>query len=287
MEKFLKQLEYVTFNTRKTTKDGLSGNYRSNKLGNSYDFYGLRQYVNGDDIRNIDWKAFGRTEKTYIREFVEQKRLSVNIFLDNSASMDFGEPNKWNEAKMYALGLSYILLKESNKLNIYTSGDKINKRVNGFVGKNKFYDLLNIVEALTPEGINNYENINSCVQNGQISFIISDLLYAGTQENAVTSSIESILNVLLEKNNQVIVIHTMCKQELNPECIGELKLIDKETGLQKRISIDNKIKMLYKNKVDRFIKNCKKQCEVKNIKYVFACTEDSPIEIILKALEVE
>ncbi|MFD3157702.1 DUF58 domain-containing protein [Haloimpatiens sp. FM7330] len=278
MEEFLKQLECAVLKTRKRIIGGFSGNYKSKLLGNSYDFYGARIYEQGDDIRKIDWKAYARTEKIYIKQFTEQKQLNVNILLDCSSSMGFGTPNKWESAKMYALGLSYITLKESNKLNLYCFNNKVEEKFKGFMGRKMFHEVVKIIENIKNEGNTDFKNINSNIKSlGGITFIISDLL---------SNDIENLLNITSQIGSQVVVIHIMSRQEIDPDYYDELKLIDKETGKEKRINFDKRAKQIYKSKVNNYIDNCKKQCEKRDIKYVFASSNTSHVEIILKAIEV-
>lgn len=177
MDRFLAELEQASITVRRRISGSLTGNYKSYNLGSSYDFYGVRPYYQGDNIKNIDWKAFSRTERIYTKLFTEQKQINVTVLIDNSKSMDFGQPLKWNMAKMCALGISYITLKELNKLNIYSFNDSIELNLNNLNSKKLFYGVLNKLEKITPSGKTNFkESISSINSQTGIIFIITDFV---------------------------------------------------------------------------------------------------------------
>lgn len=279
MDKFLAELEQASINIRRRISGSLTGNYKSYRLGSSYDFYGVRPYYKGDNIRNIDWKAFSRTEKIYTKLFTEQKQISVTVLVDNSKSMDFGQPAKWHMAKMCALGISYIALKELNKLNVYSFNDSIELNLNNLNSKKLFYEVLNKIEKINPSGKTSLkEGISSISSSKGIIFIITDLL---------SNDIKEFLQKSIGKYEKVVLIHIMCEEEMNPKYNGKIKFIDSETGESRIVNIGKKEIELYKQKVKEFTLNCKEECEKRNIKYIFAPKYNSPVEIILKAIEVE
>lgn len=279
MEKFLSELEQTSILIRSRISGNLTGNYKSSALGNSYDFYGIRPYYQGDNIRNVDWKAFGRSEKIYTKLFTEQKQINVSILLDSSKSMNFGNPTKWYIGKMCAIGLSYIALKELNKLNLYSFNRNIELNLNNLNSKKLFYEVINNIEKVEPKGETNLKDIisftNSCKG---ILFIITDLLSEGVKEFLQNSR---------GKYEKVVLIHTISEEEMSPKIKGKIKFIDSETGEEKVGDIGEREIKLYKEKVRKFIKECKYECEKRGIKYIFAYDFDSPVQIIMKAIEVE
>ncbi|WP_027626586.1 DUF58 domain-containing protein [Clostridium lundense] len=279
MDKFLAELEQASINIRRRISGSLTGNYKSYRLGSSYDFYGVRPYYKGDNIRNIDWKAFSRTEKIYTKLFTEQKQISVTVLVDNSKSMGFGQPDKWTMAKMCALGISYIALKELNKLNVYSFNDSIELNLNNLNSKKLFYEVLNKIEKINPSGKTNLKEVISSISSSKgIIFIITDLL---------SNDINEFLQKSVGKYEKVVLIHIMCEEEMNPKYNGKIKFIDSETGEIKIANVGKKDIELYKQKVKEFTLNCKEECEKRNINYIFAPKYNSPVQIILKAIEVE
>ncbi|RXI46156.1 hypothetical protein DP130_11370 [Clostridium tetani] len=279
MEKFLSELEQASILIRSRISGSLTGNYKSSALGNSYDFYGIRPYYEGDNIRNVDWKAFGRSEKIYTKLFTEQKQINVSILLDSSKSMDFGKPTKWHIGKMCAIGLSYITLKELNRLNLYSFNKNIQLNLNNLNSKKLFYEVLKNIENIQPKDETNLKDIIRTTNSSNgVLFIITDLL---------SENIKEFLQSSKEKYEKVVLIHMMSEEELNPNIKGKIKFIDSETGEEKIGDVGEKEIKLYKEKVREFVSECKYECEKRGIKYIFAKEFHSPVQIIMKAIEVE
>src|SRR5512137_563064 len=93
-EQFLRKLERLALLSRRVSAGQMQGERRSPKRGQSVEFSDFRPYVTGDDFRRIDWNAYARLERFFIKLFVEEEDLTVHILIDNSRSMDWGKPNK-------------------------------------------------------------------------------------------------------------------------------------------------------------------------------------------------
>ncbi len=88
---FFKQLDRFTFSVRKRVSTVYAGNRPSTRSGHGIDTIGFREYDSSDALKDIDWKAYARTEKLYVRQFEEEKTLTTHILLDASKSMDYPE----------------------------------------------------------------------------------------------------------------------------------------------------------------------------------------------------
>ncbi|SKC45795.1 DUF58 domain-containing protein [Maledivibacter halophilus] len=278
MEKFLQEIEQIIIKRRKRLINGQIGNRKSKRIGSSQDFYGHRIYNPGDDTKKIDWKAYPRTGKFYIREFTAQKQMEINIILDCSGSMDFGNPNKFQLAELLSIGLAYISINQRDKLNIYTINKDVEILRKNLNNKYDFYELLNLIKDIKPKGETNFYSLSSIekIKEG-VTFIITDLF---------GKNFSDILDYLSSKKQDIIVIHLMAPQEIKPDFSGELKLIDKETGESRKILLTQGIKEKYKKKIRNFIEDNKKICDYRDVKYVFSPSDSQPINIIAKAVEV-
>ena len=90
------------------------GTHRSKKLGASLDFSDYREYHPGDDLRHIDWNVYARTEKPFIKRFLDEQEMRIHILLDPTKSM--GADGKWDYARQLSIALGHIAL---------TSGDTV------------------------------------------------------------------------------------------------------------------------------------------------------------------
>ena len=99
---FLKKLEMLTLVAKQLFRGDTRGERRSTVHGASVEFADFRPYVQGDDFRRIDWNAYAKFESLMLRLFVEEQELSVHILLDCSASMNYGDPAKFDYARRLA-----------------------------------------------------------------------------------------------------------------------------------------------------------------------------------------
>src|SRR5579864_7135715 len=107
----LQRLDNLTLITRKAMASGRPGRRRSPLAGSSMEFADYRRYSPGDDFRRIDWRAYARLERLFLRLFEAEENLTVTILIDCSDSMQYGEPAKAALALALAAALAYIALK--------------------------------------------------------------------------------------------------------------------------------------------------------------------------------
>lgn len=276
MEAFLKEIEGLKIVPKKMLKKGGRGSYKGTGRGDSLDFYGHRRYVAGDDIRKIDWLAYTRTEELYVKEFTEEKELHVNVVLDNSASMDYGDPNKWKMARTLALGLSYLTLKQKDSLSFYTINDDLICIQQYMRGKENFFNLLQLMENAPCRGTTVITKLMQ-LETGRsgITFVISDLLEKNWSE---------ILDYLNVYGQEIVIIHSLAPSELTPNLAEELKLIDKETGKIRRIHFNSTVRASYMKKIREFIAQNREICTSREAQYVLAVTDMLPVTILARAV---
>src|SRR5438094_3872854 len=122
---FLARLEQLELVSRKIFLGRMKGERRSKKKGQSVEFADYRNYVIGDDLRFLDWNLFARLEKLFIRLFMEEEDLHFYVLIDNSLSMDFGNPTKLHYAKQVAAALAFIGLVNMDRVVIEAFNDRL------------------------------------------------------------------------------------------------------------------------------------------------------------------
>src|ERR1700712_5630762 len=116
---FLKKLEGLSLASKRIFAGQTQGERRSPKRGASVEFADFREYSLGDDLRYVDWKAYGRLEKLFLKLFVEEEDLSLHLLLDTSRSMEFGSPlSKAAYAQRVAAALGYIALSDYDRVSV-------------------------------------------------------------------------------------------------------------------------------------------------------------------------
>jgi len=108
--KFLAQLDRLSLVSRRLRAGQIQGERRSPNRGGSVEFADFRTYAPGDDFRQIDWNAYARLERLFVKLFVAEEDLTVHLLLDASQSMAWGEPDKWRFGRRLAAALGYVAL---------------------------------------------------------------------------------------------------------------------------------------------------------------------------------
>jgi uncharacterized protein (DUF58 family) len=156
-EAFLRKLERLALLSRRAAAGQLQGERRSARRGQSVEFADYRPYVLGDDFRRIDWNAYARLERFFIKLFVEERELTLHLLVDNSLSMDWGEPNKLAYAVRAAGALGYIALLGLDRVSLTAVGAPNQRSLptHSLRGKNqapKLFQMLLDMQVAPPNG---------------------------------------------------------------------------------------------------------------------------------------
>ncbi len=131
-----------------------SGLHKSPHKGFSVEFAQHRQYVQGDEIRRLDWKVFGKTDRFYVREFEEETNLRATILLDLSGSMAYGgtSTTKAEYAKRLAAALAYLMLQQRDTVGLVTFDAKLRRYIPQRSGVAHLRVMLDELQSSQPGG---------------------------------------------------------------------------------------------------------------------------------------
>ncbi|TCT15556.1 uncharacterized protein DUF58 [Natranaerovirga pectinivora] len=273
-EPFFKKLNRLNFLIKMSLSQGANGGRKSLAKGTSVEFSDYREYIQGDDFRRIDWNAYGRFEKLFIKLFMEEREAVFNIFLDCSRSMDFGEAKKSKVALQLTAAISYIVLNNMDRLQIHALKDNDIKTIKTGSGKGSFQNLLKDLNHIQFE---NKTEISTAVRkkdirNRGVSIIISDFF--------CKESIEDAIKYLAFKKQEVIVIHLLAREEMAPSFDKMVNLIDSETEQSIKISMTPNVLKLYEKTFNNFCKDIELKTKKYNGNYV-QIISDEPLEKIV------
>ncbi|MCR4436781.1 MAG: DUF58 domain-containing protein [Clostridiales bacterium] len=260
---FLKKLQRLVINSRIVLSEGMGGNRKSRSKGSSVEFSDYREYAASDDFRRVDWNAYGRFEKLYIKLFMEEREAPVHVFLDTSKSMDWGEPNKSVASRRLAAVLSYISLSNYDTVSLTSIGSRMEESKASLRGKNSFKEVLDFLEKMEYGGPTDlYAAVrDSGLKSGRgISILISDLFSQGSLEDAV--------KYLQFRKQEVFLCHMLAPQEVNPEINASLRLVDIETGEYRDITATSRLVKAYKNVYHKFIASTEAMCRRRGVNYI-------------------
>ena len=263
---FLKELEQFQVALEKNSSEMKQGEQQSNFSGQGMIFKDHKEYVPGDDIRRIDWKAYARTKEFFIKRYDEERNVTLHIVLDRSSSMDFGDINKYEYGGKIGLGLAYMTMKTNDrfKYSVFseTLTDLTSARRNGNLVR--LIDTLNGMRK-TPESrvehcITEY---SSRIKNKSVVVIISDFL---TDLEQIESSLQAL------KGSQVILVNVFDKEELDPSFSGDTILEDPESDSTLRAYLSRSTKSSYKSKLKKHTEEIEELCDKYQASYYMMST---------------
>ena len=233
-EAFLRQLERLLLLMRSPVRGGLKGGRRSVKRGQSVEFADYRDYAPGDDLRQLDWNVYARLERLFVKLFVEEEDVTVTLLLDASASMASGRPEKLLFAKRAAAALGYIGLASEDRVAVSALSGRIARRRNALRGSGRVFRLLADLSAIQvadgPTDLVAAARHAAAQLHGRgVVILLSDLL----DPNA-----DRIIRELAATGSELIVLHILSPDELDPALEGDLRLVDAETGEKVDITAD-------------------------------------------------
>lgn len=230
---FFEKLNTLKLSLNMRLSQGLSGIRKSSARGSSVEFSDFREYMLGDDIRRIDWNAYGRTDKLYIKQFMEEKEGIFQIFIDTSRSMCFGEVPKSKMALQTAGALSYIILNNLDRVYINEMKENSLTKGKGVTGGAAFSHILNNLTRITFDGKTtlNKTILSRPVQQGGTSVIISDFMDK--------EGIEEAVKYLSYRKQTILLIQILAREERHVNYEGTLNILDMETDERVKITMSN------------------------------------------------
>ncbi len=239
---------------------GMNGGRKSNAKGSSVEFSDFREYILGDDIRRIDWNAYARFDKLFVKLFMEEKEGIFRIFLDTSASMDFGTPKKQIHAKRLAAALSYCILQSSDRVILDALKDDSVCEYRVPSGKQGFSGLVDKLSETEFKGSADITSImRTDIKNRGMSVIISDLY---------TDRLEDVLKYLVYKKQEIIVIRVLSPEELEPAVFDTFSLTDSENGMKLKVTGGNTLIKEYKKTYDNHRRSLEAVCRKYGARFI-------------------
>ncbi len=227
----------------------MQGEKRSPKHGASVEFADFREYAPGDDLRYVDWKAYGRLDKLFLKLFLEEEDLSLHLLLDTSRSMDFGTPQtKVDYARRVAAALGYVALSEYDRVSVAGFSAGLGQVLPPTRGKPGVVPFFHFLETRTPTGGETHfgdalSRYAALAKGGGIAVVLSDFFDA---------SYERGLKALLARRFQIVLIHVLDAEEVQPTLTGDLRLLDAETGDAREVSISPYLLAQYQAQLTAF-----------------------------------
>ncbi|QLC49795.1 DUF58 domain-containing protein [Methanolobus zinderi] len=269
---FFRQLDRFTFMVRKKVSTAYAGSRRSTHSGKGLDTVGYREYNRGDELKSIDWKAYARIEKLYVRQFEEDKSLTTHILLDASNSMDYAseDTTKYEYATMLAAGFAYLVTKDNDKFAISTFADDVNI-ARARRGRKYLLQTIERLEDVKLGGKTGIDEITTqygkAIKSRSLIIIISDFL----------DDFKSIESAIYRFSyHDLILVQVLDPTERNLKVHGHSKLVDLETDVNLDTYVSDSFKDEYQEKLEEHINRIQDTCSRVGAEF-YTFTTDIPI----------
>jgi len=234
------------------------GIHPSRSKGFTSEFEGHREYSQSDDIRHIDWKAYGRFDRYFIKEYRETTNLRAFILLDASASMGYGSDgwSKFDYASTLAASLAYLMLRQQDSVGLITFSNRIEGTVPPKATSGHLFAILKELEDEKPGGETSagsiLQELAGSLKRKGLLLLISDLL--DKPEDVIRG-----LKQLRSKGNDLLVFHVLDRDELEFPFKDPTLFLDMEEEIQ-LLTDPHAIRSAYLKAIHTLIENYRESC---------------------------
>ncbi len=278
----LARLQNLELRARSVVEGALSGLHRSPHHGSSVEFAEHKEYAPGDEIKHIDWKAYGKFDKYYVKRFEEETELRAYLLLDCSASMAYRGAgiSKLDYARTLAASLAYLLLRQQDQVGMVAFAERLRGYLPPRARSGHLNDLLTALDGLQAEGRTDLPRalayLSEVVQRRALVVLFSDLL--GTDDE-----VRHLLRGLRARKHDVVVFHLLDKDELTLPFEGTT-IFESMEDEQKLLADPGDVRKAYLAELGRFIEGYRVALREGDVEYHLVDTSDAPAEVLLRFL---
>src|ERR1700683_2870585 len=257
----------------KTVVDGfVAGLHRSPDFGFSQEFAEYRAYNPGDDLRNIDWNVYARSERLYLKRFRGETNSFLTVLLDASNSMQFGSHgvNKMDYARYLAASLFYLALHDQrDAAGLITFDDEIRNYIRPSTRQGQLHRLLAGLEQAEARARTDFSKparyFQEFLKRRGIVLIVSDF-------SASPQTVVATLEPLRLNGNEVVLFHVLDPEDVRPTMNGPSILVDMETDQEMEATPDYG-KKEYREKIDTHLTDLRDRAQSAGLGYFLMMTD--------------
>jgi len=278
----LARLEGLALRARRIVEGYISGMHRSPFHGFSIEFAEHREYAPGDDLRYLDWKVFGRTDKFYLKQFEDETNLVCTLLLDTSESMAYQGPgaamSKLQYAQCAAAALAYLVLQQQDAVGLATFDHEIRSLIRPSSNPSHFQDLLRVLEEAAARQKTAtgpiFHDLAERLKKRGIVVVLSDLF--DRVDSLVTG-----LKHFRHRRHEVIVFHVLDPAELEFP-FQRTTLFRGLEQLPEVLVEPHAVRKAYLRQFQEYQRRIQEACRTHQIDYVLMRT-DRPLDLVLSS----
>lgn len=276
---FVRKLDRLALLTKRSMVGNLQGERRSPRRGASVEFSDFRPYTPGDDIRQIDWNLYARMERFFLKLFVAEEELTIHLLVDNTGSMNWGEPNKLWYAKRAAGAFGYITLSSLDRVGVTAFANEGARQLPSVRGKRGAFPLFDFLQKLPAGRSGSLSEI--CRRYARSARIGGPLLLCS---DLMDPQWQDALRALSARPFDITVLHILAPQELRPALDGDFRLVDAEGGEPIEITADLDTLRRYDENLTQWREEIETFCNGRGMTYLFVDTATPLEEFVLSSM---
>lgn len=277
---FLARLETLHLLARRIFSGRMNARHISKKLGPGTDFADHRLYNPGDDLRLLDWNAYARTGRLYMKLYRQEEDRNLFFLVDQSASMA-AEPAKFDYARRLAAALTYIGLSELDRVFLMSFGAGICAARPSLRGRRSILEALDFLARLSPGGQTDFREVarhfigRHGAKEGLV-LVLSDFLDL--------DGVRPGLDALFGQGFEVVAIQIVTPAELDPRLLGEWRLQNPEGGPRITAHLTRRVVARYREELRRMGEGLRRHLSSRRGGYVRAVTSIPLEDLVLREL---
>jgi uncharacterized protein (DUF58 family) len=270
---WVSRLSRFTIGTKAKIRGHHKGSHRSQRFGSSLDFSDFREYHPGDDVRHIDWNVYARTDRVYIKRYLDEQEMRVHLLIDSSKSMQ----KKWLFTKQLAFSLGMMVLSSDDRLTI-SAGQK---ETAPFRKKGKSARKLfeHFVSNLPEPGTLSFAKTASfhAAKDSTVLFVLSD----GFEP---LEDWQQFFKQAPKYSHDVRFLHITSEEERVPRFLGDIRFIDDETEEAVNVTVTQNAYAGYQEKRDLHEKGLEALCRIHGIHYLQVSLEEGLQHVLFQQM---
>ncbi len=283
---FLAKIEQLHLLARRLFRGERRAERRSRAHGSSLEFADHREYTPGDELRSIDWSAFGRLDRLFVKLFEHEQDLPVSFLVDASSSMRWQPQGarritKLDQSRKLTAALAYIALANLDALNIHFLADGLLSELGVARGKAHFHSVLEFLSSPPAPGrrtdlLAGIRTFTQRVKRRGLVIVISDFFDP--------SGFEEPLAMLRHCQFETHVLHVLDAAELTPVETGDLRLVECETGAGLDVTSTEALLRRYRAEIATFNDSLQSFCVQRGIGHARVTTDMAFENVVLRVL---
>jgi len=271
----LARIASLSLRARRVVEGVFTGLHASPHHGSSVEFAEHKEYSPGDELRHLDWRLYGKSDKLYVKRFEHETNLRATLVLDASGSMAYGDRavSKWEYARTVAASLAYLLLGQRDAVGLAIFGDGVRRYVPPRSDRNHLSVLAEVLEATEPGGhgqaARSVDQVAERIQRRGLVVLLSDALEA-------PAPLAAALRRLRHRQHEVAVLHLLDVDEIEFP-FDELTLFRSLEDEREVLVEPRAARHAYLQALERHCAELARECRGHEIDYVRLRT-DEPVD---------